>query len=162
MNILFITPYYSSTSSGGIESEVKTLSQSLSDSNHCVVIGPKLGKDEVSLENEVTIYRTQLVNPLADIKPRTKDCIDFFQKVIGQERIDKILAHNLHMWVHPSVVTSLVSVAADKDIPVYLRIHNSGIFRITLIDSSEGYARQCFLNVVFVGLPVYIEKRQSF
>ena len=63
MNILFVTPCYMPMSFGGIESQVRTISQSLSQSHNCYVIAPSKDKETISMENKVKVYRTKIVNP---------------------------------------------------------------------------------------------------
>ena len=123
MNILFITPYYSPLSFGGIENQVKTFSQEISKTNNVVIIAPSNEKDSIKYENKVKVYRTKIVNPSFKDEPRNRDKL-FFESIIKSEKIDIIIANNLHTWISPLTTRSLLKSAKENKVPIFLRIHN--------------------------------------
>lgn len=124
MNILFVTPCYMPISSGGIESQVRTISQSLSQSHNCYVIAPSKDKETISMENKVKVYRTKIVNPAFREEADAIRDYNYFNNVIKKEKIDKIIANNFYTWVSPITTAALLSAARKNKIPVYLRVHN--------------------------------------
>ena len=124
MNILFVTPYYAPTSFGGIESQVRTISQSLSQPHNCYIIAPSKEKETISMEKKVKVYRTRTVNPAFREEADAARDYNFFNGIIKKEKIDKIIANNFYTWVNPITTAVLLSAARKNKIPVYLRVHN--------------------------------------
>lgn len=124
MNLLYVTPYFLSNSQGGIESQVKTFTDSLARSHKCVVVAPAATGDGPEIADGAIVHGTQFVDPLARMAPSYAECLDFFGHVIRSEEIDRIVAHNLHTWVHPNVPAALVAAASERGVPAYLRVHN--------------------------------------
>jgi glycosyltransferase involved in cell wall biosynthesis len=124
MNILHITPYYSPLSFGGIESQVKALFQATPKKHKCVIIAPSLLRDNLSFEGRVKVYRTRKINPHFKEYAELKKDYEYFKKVIKKERINRIIAHNLHTWINPLTTRALFKVAKEERIPIFLRVHN--------------------------------------
>jgi glycosyltransferase involved in cell wall biosynthesis len=124
MNILHITLYYSPLSFGGIESQVKILSQATPKKHKCVIIAPSLLKDNFSFERRVKVYRTRKINSHLKRYADLERDYQYFKKVIKKEKIDRIIAHNLYMWINPLTTKALFKVAKEEKIPIFLRVHN--------------------------------------
>jgi len=124
MNILFITPYYPPLSFGGIESQVRSLSQTLSKTENCSIIAPSIDKEKVSFEDKVKVYRTKRINPTFKYETNKEADYKFFDNVLKKEKIDKIIASNLFTWVSKITIASLLKACKDNNVKIYLRVHN--------------------------------------
>ncbi|MBI2629969.1 glycosyltransferase family 4 protein [Candidatus Pacearchaeota archaeon] len=124
MNLLHITPSYPPLSSGGIESQVKIFAESTPKPNTSVIIAPSLSEDSMHLENNIKVYRTKKINPEFKEQADYKRDYNYFISIIEKEKINKILAHNLHAWINENTANAILDAAHSKNIPVYLRVHN--------------------------------------
>lgn len=124
MKLLFVTPYYPPLTYGGIESHVTTLSRSMARRHHCTVAAPSTAHDTTATEQGIRVYRTEMLRLGPPTALNLQLLNTFFEVICDSEGIDRIIAHNLHMWLQPEVAESLHSVAARRDIPVFLRVHN--------------------------------------
>lgn len=132
MRVLLISPYAPPASRGGMESQLEALSSALPGRGHgVVVVAPPLppGLPELGAWTDPEgprVHRTPLVDPDRDAENPGDDeeIADWFRRLLDRESVDRVIAHNLHLWVHPTVGDALCTTATERNVPVYLRVHN--------------------------------------
>lgn len=130
MRVLLVSPYAPPASRGGMESQIEAFARALPARGHgAVVVAPPLppGLPELPAwtgPEGPSVHRTSRVDPTRPDDDPGDGSLEWFRRLLDRENVDRVLAHNLHLWVSPAVTEALLEAAGERNVPVYLRVHN--------------------------------------